>query len=154
MAGAVSGMIALGLIRFAAAFVMGVILLAPDSSRSAEQMFAGMWFMEGVEHGVFAQFIYDRRANGTFSARIRTLEECTLVRAWTEAGTWTYKAGAIEQATTMVEGGVTHFHDIFRVLFQAPNEVRVVDVETKIRWRLLRVNADFQFPPPSNCPAV
>ena len=147
-------MTALGLIRLAAAFVIGMIVLAPDSSRSAEQMLAGMWFMQGVEHGAFAQFIYDRRANGTFSVKIRNLEECALVREWLEAGTWTYKAGAIEQATTMVEGTTTDYHDTFRVLSQARSEVRVVDVQTRIQWRLLRVNANFQFPPPPSCPAV
>src|SRR5258705_7250795 len=122
------GMIALGLNRFAAVFVTAAILLAPAPLRSADQMFAGIWFTQAVENGVFGQVIYDRRPDGTFSARMRSFEKCRLLNAWPEAGTWTYKADVIEQATTMVDGRTTDFHDTYRVLFQAPDEVRVQDV--------------------------
>ena len=152
--GANEYMITLGLRLFGAPFMAGTILLAPAPSRSAEQTLVGMWFTQAVEDGIFGQIIYDRRPDGTFSARMRAFERCLLQSEWREAGTWSYRAGAIEQATTMVDGATTDYHDTYRVLSQGTGEVRVLDIDTNVEWPLLRVKPDFEFPPPPDCPAA
>jgi len=142
--------------RNAATAIVGLFIfclaILPYPAASETQSLSGFWYTENEENGMYAQIIYDRTSDGTFSARMRQIENCHPVKEWIEQGTWEYTDGAIRQVTEFVSESATDYHDVYEVVSQDHDAVKIHDTETGIDWTWTRVTAGFKFPPPNNCP--
>ena len=115
----------------------------------------GRWYTEGVEHGVYAQMIEDRRADGSFTVEIRVMTACEVTRGWQESGAWDVAGGALLKWTRSVGGQAVpnsdYYHDRFAFSAIDGDHMTVLDAKTRITWSLTRVPREFAFPPPSPC---
>jgi hypothetical protein len=130
-----------------AIFVLAV-LSAPGAGAASPADLAGVWFTEGHEHGNDEQIVFHRASGGGFWEEVRIINDCVAGQPWREAGTWSVADGAIVQTTSSVGGAPSDFHDVYRIVSQAANRYEMLDTEDNVRWTVMRVGADFKFPPP------
>ena len=129
-------------------------MAAPAAGAPADEL-VGRWYTEGVEHGLYAQMIEERRADGSFILEIRARVACAAAASWRETGSWDYADGTLRKWTRTVSGRTVvdsdHYHDQFTLTPIDGEHTEALDAKTRIAWPLLRVPRNFTFPTPPSC---
>jgi hypothetical protein len=132
-------------------FLPVMATLCSGVARGEEPDLSGYWFTQGYEDA-FDQFIVARQPNGTFRKEIRTIEHCTVVHQWVEAGGWNVAAGNLHEYTTVVENKLVSYTDAFHIDDFSKSQVKMTDAATHHQWTFERVGPDARFPPLEGCP--
>ena len=117
---------------------------------------SGWWYMAGEEKGTKFQYLVERRADGSFTAKIRTYRECRIAEPWDETGRWKYSDGTLYNETESVGGKSVDstsekYQDSFTITVIDDDHIRMVDNELTTVFDARRVEASYQLPPPPGC---